>query len=104
MERALPEDIEEVIDGVCLYVPHPASTTYLDDVTVGHWDVTETWKQTLYAIVCLSLKRLPLGASKCNWLTRKVAVLGVELVRDEYHIGKKALAKLVAGGLPRTLS
>ena len=31
-------------------------------------------------------------------------MLGVELVRDEYHIGKKALAKLVAGGLPRTLS
>ena len=104
MERALSEDIEEVIDGVCWYVPRPANATYLDDVTVGHWDVTEAWKQTLYAIVCLSLKGLPLGASKCNWLTRKVAVLGVELVRDEYHIGKKALAKFVAGGLPRTLS
>lgn len=36
MERALSEDIEEVIDGICWYVPRPANATYLDDVTVGH--------------------------------------------------------------------
>ena len=36
MERALSEDIEEVIDGICWYVPRLANATYLDDVTVGH--------------------------------------------------------------------
>ena len=57
----------------------------------------------LYAVAHLAIKGLPLGAGKCVWLAHQVTILGVELSRDDYCIGKKALGKLVTGGLPHTI-
>ena len=104
MESALSDDIEEEIDGTCWFIPKPRNATYLDDVTVGNRELELAWADALYTVARLAVKGLPLGTSKCTWLALTVTVLGVELACDEYCIGRKALGKLLASTLPRTLA
>ena len=88
------DDVEEVINGTCWYFTKPRNATYLDDVMAGDRSLELAWWDTLNSIAQLVVKGLPLGASKCNWLAERVTVLGVELLKDEYNIGKKVQQKL----------
>ena len=51
----------------------------------------------------LALKGLPLGANKCNYLRKRLPLLGVELFGNRVQIGSKALGKLMGSRLPETL-
>lgn len=93
-------------------VPAPPHATYLDDCTTGATAqdpesdepiVLRVWRHTLAVMWRLAYRGLPVNLWKCNLLCRKLNVLGVVLFERKYQLGRKALQRLIASELPRTL-
>lgn len=77
---------------------------YMDDGTVGGNDFGECWKDTLEAMVCILRQGMPINIRKCKFLTREIEVLGVVMSGDAYCLGPKAIGKLLASRIPRSLA
>ena len=93
MNIALSRAIHELIFGV-----------YMDDVTIGNNSPASCWRDTREAMICVLRQGLPINIKKCKFLQNSIDVLGVNLEGDKYGLGKKALARLFATRLPRTLA
>ena len=76
----------------------------MDDGTVGNESPLTCWEDTVEALKCVLRQGLPVNIKKCKLLQRSLDLLGVTLTGDHYHLGQKAIARLITSHLPRTLS
>ena len=87
----------------CVSLPRPYYTAYLDDASTGHQEPIPAWDRSLLMCVRLALKGLPLGAPKCHFLLHELNLLGMRLNLTSFTCGPKALKRLFAVKLPRSI-
>lgn len=46
---------------------------------------------------------MPINIKKCKFLVKKIEILGVVMMGDRYHLGPKAISKLLTSRIPRSL-
>ncbi len=70
---------------------------------MGGATIEEAWAGTLEAMRCLLCMGLPINIWKCQFLVQELNLLGMLLAEQHFQLGRKAMRKLFASHLPRTL-